>query len=53
MLSRMMTSWPYVIACVLVPAAWGAFMYFAFNAVERRRTAKMASNGSPTADDAT
>lgn len=32
-----MALWLYVVGCVVVPAVWGVTMYFAFNALDRRR----------------
>jgi hypothetical protein len=43
--------WLYALLCVLAPAAWGVFMYFAFGWLERRRRrADLREPGPPPID---
>lgn len=42
-----MSSWFYVAACVLGPAAWGLLMYGLFNVIDRRRTRAPKDDAPP------
>jgi hypothetical protein len=44
------SGWIYAALCVVVPAAWGIVMYFAFEAVDRRRRARMRKDLPPPID---
>lgn len=45
-----MTGWLYVAACVLLPGAWGVFMYWAFSAFDRRRKQAARRDARPPVD---
>lgn len=42
-----MSSWLYVVACVVVPGVWGVVMYHAFGFIERRRKQRTKSDPPP------
>lgn len=45
-----MSGWLYAAACVVLPAAWGVAMYFAFGALERRRKRAATRDAEPPID---
>jgi hypothetical protein len=45
-----MSSWLYAAACVVVPAAWGVAMFYAFEAIDRRRRKRATRDAPPPID---
>ncbi len=45
-----MPLWIHAMLCVIVPAAWGVIMYFAFDLVSRRRRGPDPPDDPPPID---
>jgi len=46
----MSSLWMYAASCVVVPAAWGVAMYFAFDFIGKRRDVQRKKSDPPPID---